>query len=130
VVYYVYNRLDKQTRVWPYLLLQLFRGLAPAAVLAIGPVGLAAGAAQAAARWQGYFLYRASRAHGVFKWPETPARLAQLVLLLLFLAVGGPDLWTWRAALLAGWCALLARQEIATVLRGAHRLDRRGKTSP
>ena len=124
--YWLYNRFDKRSRVWLYLVLHIFRTLALAAVAPVGAVGMMAGTTQIWARWQEYFWYRMARTPGGFRWRDTPLRLIQLLFFLLCLgalAFAQVDVWTWRSAALFGWSLFLARKDIRAALRGAHRLD-------
>jgi hypothetical protein len=124
--YWWYNRLDKRTRVWVYMLLQAFRTLSVAVVVPVGAIGMLAGITQICARWQEYFWYRMGPRQGGFRWADTPLRLIQLLFFLLCLAAlarAGVDVWTWRAAALLAWSAILARKDIRATIAGAHRLD-------
>ncbi len=125
--YWWYNRLDKRTRVWVYMLLQAFRTLGIAVVMPVGTLGMMAGVTQIGARWQEYFWYRFAPAQGGFRWTDTPLRLIQLLFFLLCLgalARSGVDVVTWQAAALLAWSAILARKDIRATIAGAHRLDR------
>lgn len=122
-VFWLYNRIDKQSRVWLYLVLHGFRGLAVMVVAPVAIVGMLAGVAQIFARWQEYFLYRAVPAGGAFQWRDTPVRMVQLALFLLCLgglAMAGFDIWRWRSAALLAWSLLLARKDIAAAVKGIH----------
>jgi hypothetical protein len=125
--YWWYNRLDKRTRVWIYMLLQAFRTLGIAVLLPVGALGMIAGVTQIWARWQEYFWYRFAPRQGGFRWADTPLRLIQLLFFLLCLAAlarSGVDVLTWQAAALLAWSAILARKDIRATIAGAHRLDR------
>ena len=131
--YWLYNRIDKPSRVWLYLVLHVFRTLALAVVVPVGAVGMMAGVAQICARWQEYFWYRMARTPGGFRWRDTPLRLIQLLFFLLCLgalACARVDVWTWRSAALLGWSLFLARKDIRAALRNAHRLDSAEKERP
>jgi hypothetical protein len=122
-LYYIYNRIDKQARVWLYLILQCFRSLALIVVMPLGAVGIIAGVAQILARWQAYFVYR--RAKGA-KWRDTPTRAVQLAMLLAglgFMALARPKLGNlgWPALEFILWSGFLARQEILSALHGIRR---------
>ena len=121
LLYYLYNRIDKPTRIWLYLPLQCCRSLALAAVVPLGVVGILAGLAQILARWQGYAAYR--RTKGA-TWRDTPARAVQLAILLAglsFMALARPQLAIagWPALELLIWSGFLARREVSAILRGA-----------
>jgi hypothetical protein len=132
-VFWLYNRIDKTTRVWLYLVLHMFRTLALAAVLPIGAPGMIAGVTQIVARWQDYLCYRMARTAEGFRWRNSPLRLIQLLLFLLCLgtlARAGEDVWCWRSAALLGWSFFLARKDIRVALQSAHRLHRAAKELP
>ncbi len=128
--FWLYNRIDKPTRIWLYPVLQFFRSLALILVMPIPIIGIIAGLSQIFARWQEYLAYRAQRAAA--PWRQSPARLLQLglfatCLAAFSLAFGMPNLWTWRTAALLAWSLILARKDILAATRAAHRLD---KASP
>lgn len=128
--YWFYNRLDKQTRIWPYLLLQGFRMGGFATVVAIGPVGWAIVLAQVIPAWMDYVTYRYVRAYGLTHWPKTPTRTYRLVMFCVLLvpvaAMGGAmALWTWATPVAFLWFGYLAYVfDARGVLRAVRRLDR------
>lgn len=129
-----YNRLDKQSRVFLYPALQGFRSLGLLALLPLGPVGLAAGTAQAIARWLGYCIYRLRPAPDGH-WPNVPVRLFHLVLLLLFdvillASAARHDLFSWPALALLAQTGFLARREAALAFTKASWLPRRKQEPP
>lgn len=95
--YWIYNRIDKATRVWIYPALQLFRFGALFAVIPIAPVAYAVVFSQVFCRWINYIIYRQQRsAGGETKWPKTADQAIRLVtcfMLLLPLLLGG----NWEA---------------------------------
>lgn len=120
-----YNRCDKATRVWLFVLLQFARAAAFVALVPIVPIGAMALAAHVLARWVPYHVYRLAGRD----WPGTPVQLVRLmffiVLALLLAVANGPEvLASPTAAALLGWNLLRARQELAAVLRAARRIDR------
>ncbi|MDE8344580.1 MAG: hypothetical protein POH28_00190 [Acidocella sp.] len=131
LVYFIYNRLDKSSRVWLYPVLQWFRSFALLVLLPATPIALLAGGAQIAARSFGYFAYRlappAGAAHAT--WPALPLRLLQLAFLLLALATrlitagihGVPPIPTMS---FLTWTLFLARRELLNAARHAHLINR------
>ncbi len=123
VIYALYNRLDKTSRVYLYPGLQGCRSLGLLAVLPLGPAGLAAGAAQAIARWLGYCLYRfRPAANGA--WPDIPTRFLHLLLLLFFGAIllatpARAVLFSWPALALLAQAVFLARRDLRAAWRNA-----------
>lgn len=120
-----YNRLDKQTRIWPFAGLQLARAASFAVLVPISPIGAMALGAHVLARWTPYLVYRISGRD----WPETRFHLVRLMFFailsgLLALAVGVAPLLDWTAAALLGWNVLRARKELLSVTMAARRIDR------
>jgi hypothetical protein len=107
-VYFVYNRTDKDTRVWFYALLQMARAGAVLAVVPVSLLGSIAIAAHAISRWIVYYVYRSTKG----SWPvEMPANILRLMIfglaaIPLFAAIGVEDLdrtTMWTAAILLVW---------------------------
>lgn len=126
ISFYYYNIFDKQTRVWLYALLQLWRSAAFVAVVPIEPVGVAALGALMTARWIPYIAYRLRTASN---WPEMPASLIRLIIFILLsailaCAVPATSVLTWSALALLLWNVFRARGDIRAALKVAHRLDR------
>lgn len=120
-----YNRLDKQTRIWPFAGLQLARAAAFAVLVPISPVGAMALGAHVLARWTPYLLYRI----GGREWPDTRFHLVRLMFFvilsgLLVLALGISPMLGWTAAALLGWNLLRARKDLWSMLKAARRIDR------
>jgi phosphoserine phosphatase len=131
-LYWVYNRLDKQTRVWLFALLQLFRASAFVVVMKVTLVGTVAVIAHALSRWVPYFAYR----YAGKSWPDSPQAFMRLwffLLLLIPLLEGfGPELFRDNGtfAVLLLWNVFRARKELLHVVRAAHRIDRKGDPPP
>ncbi len=120
LVFGIFNRLDKASRVWLYPELAGLRSLGYLAVLPAGAAGLAAGLAQIFSRFLGYFLYRYIRVLGVCAYPALPLRAVQAVLLLIGLAAFGRHGGLgWPAAAMVVWSILLARRELDAIARQA-----------
>jgi hypothetical protein len=121
----LYNRLDKNTRVWLFTGLQLARSAAFAAVVAVSPIGAVALGAHVVAKWVPYYIYRR---HGT-DWPEAPFHLIRLlffvVLASLVSVAAGPGLLlNYTAPVVFAWMLLRARKELAAAVAAAHRIDR------
>lgn len=125
--FWIYNRLDKSSRIWLFPALQFARS---ASFVVLVPVGLAASAALGAhvlARWVPYYLYRI----GGKDWPEAPFFLSRLMFyIVLWLALAltqdSTHLVTWTALALLLWNLYRACKELLTMLRAMHRIDRQG----
>ena len=127
-VYYLYNRVDKATRIWIYLVLHIFRSLALAMIVPVGIIGILACITQIISRWQAYFIYRYIRAFDVFNWPEINTHMVQLACFLLCLGALAfsherVNLLTWPTAMLVAWSLFLARGELMGILKDAYRID-------
>jgi len=127
----MYNRFDKGTRVWMFAGLQFARSAAFVALVPIGLMGAVALGAHVLARWVPYSVYRL----GGTDWPEAPFHLTRLLFfvvlaLLLGLSGGLSSLWNGTALALLAWNLFRARQELATALTAATRLDRTDTQPP
>lgn len=123
-IFKLYNRLNKLTRTWLYLVLQLARAGCFLALVPISAAGAAALGAVVLARWVPYYIYRL----GVGNWPQTQANLMRLlfymVLATLFAAAYWVSIVNWTALVLLCWCVFRARREIAALARDSRRIDR------
>jgi hypothetical protein len=124
LLYGVYNRVDKPTRVWLFTPLHLIRVAAFVAVVPVTLAGAAALFANVTARWLPYFHYRAA-GDATWRIPISLLRLNFFVFAVipLFAAAGLAVADLSLAALLA-WCLLRARSEVIAAMRSATRIDR------
>ncbi len=129
VVFVLYNRFDKQTRVLLYPLLQLLR---LGAFLAVVPTTAIADLALIIAvliRWVAYYIYRTRDT----TWPSDDLSVIRL---LVFTAgsflLASQDQWSDLIApttlSLLAWMLFRARHELPAAIRSAHRIDRVGPT--
>jgi len=130
-VFKLYNRIDKSSRAWLYVVLQLARAGAFLAIVPTVPVGGAALGSLALSRWISYYLYR----RGDGDWPQLDTNVIRLVFFvvlaaLLGVSLGSGALLNWTAALLLAWNLFRARRELAGLLRRAHFIRRRDTRSP
>jgi len=121
----LYNRYDKNTRIWMYSGLQLARSAAFVAIVPVTVGGSLAISAHALARWIPYYVYRL----GGDAWPEAPLCLSRLLFLLvlsaiLAITVGLSSLENWTTLAVFGWTVFRARHELKAMLAAAHRIDR------
>lgn len=85
--YHFYNRVDKDTRVFVYPVLQAFRFGAPIVIIDLHPMAAALIMSQIVPRWFEYAVYRYQRKHfGLSTWPKIPARTLRLVTFALMFA--------------------------------------------
>ena len=121
----LYNRFDKSTRVWLFAGLQLARGASFVAVVPVGLLGAVGLGAHVLARWVPYYLYRLAGKD----WPEAPFHLIRLLFFVIFallvaMATSWSVLVSATALGLLAWNLFRARQELASAVAEAIRLDR------
>ncbi|HTE42395.1 MAG TPA: hypothetical protein VK629_16350 [Steroidobacteraceae bacterium] len=121
----LYNRFDKNTRIWWYCGLQLARSAAFVVLVPIHLVGAMAIGAHVLAKWIPYYIYRV----GGKSWPESSHFMTRLLFFVLLsilvgFASGFSALWSWSAAALLAWNVYRARTDLLAVLLDARRLDR------
>jgi hypothetical protein len=125
----LYNRLDKETRVWMYAGLQLARVAAFTVLVSVLPVGAVALGANALSRWVPYHLYRRTGN----RWPQKDdsglIRLMYFIVLtaLLGVSAGAAAVFNWTALSLLAWNVYRARYGLKALLASARRLDRVGR---
>lgn len=124
-IFKLYNRIDKSSRAWLYLVLQFARAAAFLAIAPIIPVGGPALGSLALARSVSYYTYR----RGGGDWPELDTNAIRLVFfialaVLLGLSLGSSAILNWSAALLLALNLFRARKELAGLLRRAHFIRR------
>jgi hypothetical protein len=121
-----YNRLDKETRVWLYPLLQFARSAAFTVIVPIDSAGVAALGAHVLSRWVPYQVYRlTSERWPVVVRPELVRVISfALLSLLTVCSFGLSVLLTWSALALLLWNVFRARRDVYAVFNSARRLDR------
>jgi hypothetical protein len=118
----LYNRLDKDTRVWLFWGLPLARGTAFATVVAIVPVAQMAIGAHVLAKWIEYLAYRREG-----RWPDVPTHLVRLVIFVVLCSIGlvaGTASPASIAMLFLAFFAFKARHDLVAASKKATRLDR------
>jgi hypothetical protein len=125
VCFWFYNRIDKSSRVWLYVILQFARAAALVAVVPMMLSGTLAVAANALTRWLSYYVYR----HGSDRWPDGHfhiTRLMFLIILILSVALGDSRdlLHPWTTSSIVLWAVYRARKEISETFRQAKRIDK------
>jgi hypothetical protein len=125
LLYGVYNRVDKPTRIWLFTPLHLIRVAAFAAVVPVTLAGAAALFANVAARWLPYFHYRTA-GDATWRIPIKLLRLNFFVFAVIpLMAAAGSAVADWSLAALLAWNVLRARGELIAAMRSASRIDRR-----
>jgi hypothetical protein len=128
--FWIYNRLDKSTRVWLYLGLQLARSAAFMALVPVVAMAPAAVSANVVSKWLPYILYRTG---GQASWPGLPTHLVRLLCFAAFtvtvvLAVGPSVLVQASFLALLLFFGIKARREVLACFRMARRID--GESAP
>lgn len=132
--FWLYNRIDKDTRIWLYLPLQWFRYTAFVGLVAIGPVGWAISLSMIIPAWMDYVNYRYGRSYGIKSFPTTPTRAYRLAVLCMLLVpiamLGGLSaIWTLATPVALVWFGLLTwRRDWQGLYARAHRLDRKANS--
>ena len=123
--YWIYNRIDKVSRIWLYGALRFLRVAAFAVVVPMSVVGAAALAAYTISRWVPYLTYRTAKDG----WVESRLHTTWLVFfiatcVLMAFAVGWHVLWTPVTLLFLAWNVYKARYELKDYARNVHRIDK------
>jgi hypothetical protein len=124
-IFWIYNRVDKITRIWLYAILRFLRVGAFVVVVPVSVVGAAALAAYTVSRWVPYLQYRTTGSN----WVEDHVHINWLLCftilgILLGYAVGWQAIITPVAFLFLAMNAYKARYEIANFARQVKRIDR------
>ncbi len=124
-VFIVFNRVDKQTRVLLYPVLQLARLGAFLAVVGTTAIADMALIIIALLRSLAYFIYR-TRGE---RWPSDDVTVLRLIVFaagIFFLASqhDWSDLYAPTTVSLLAWMTFLARHELPKAIARAHRIDR------
>jgi hypothetical protein len=117
----LYNRLDKDTRVWFFAGLQMLRSMSFVAVVSVSLIGAAALLSHALARWVPYYTYRATRT----KYNDDQVNSTRLLFFVLLafslgIAQGWDAILTPVGFILLGWFAFKARRELVRNIRRVH----------
>lgn len=124
--FWIFNRLGKARRIWPYAILQLARGGAFAVVMPVAPIWLATICAYVGEKWIPYYLYRRPRqgtgpmqSGSVADW-NLPLNTIRLLFFMVFsiavvLAQGPGPLLTWPTAALFGLFTFKSWRELGRI---------------
>ncbi|MGD1875230.1 MAG: HAD family hydrolase [Mastigocoleus sp.] len=121
--FWIYNRIDKHTRVWLYPILQGCRCFGFLSVATTNVVGAMIFTAYAIARWLPYIIYRYA------KTDDYPQEIAQLSYLLIFpllivaVSLGTQDIFVlinWQTFTIMGYCIYRARHFLVETIRSIH----------
>ncbi|WP_343080301.1 hypothetical protein [Ostreiculturibacter nitratireducens] len=116
LVFRLYNHIDKMTRVFVYLPLQIAKYAGPALIFPLSPAGAALVFAQIMRRWLPYIVYRYTR-----KESQTfPARIVRLLvfasLWLVLLPSEADRAFVIHGAVIFAWLALRGLRQMRDVL--------------
>jgi hypothetical protein len=117
----LYNRVDKQSRIWLFGVLQMLRAAAIVAVAPVTLVGAIGLTAHGLARWVPYYLFRSTG--GAWRNDASaPTRLLFFVLLIVVhaMAFGWTIAGSFTAVAIFAWFVFKARHELVSIVRGAH----------
>lgn len=123
VIFWVYNHIDKKTRVWLYPVLQACRCFGFLTVTVSNVVGTMIFTAHVISRWVPYIIYRYAKVDG---WPKNIAQLFRVLifgLLLAAVALGTQDasiLISWQTFVIFTYCAYRGRRLPLDIIRSAH----------
>lgn len=119
LVFYLYNRVNKFTRIWLYPVLQAFKSFGILVVTSTNLVGVSLLISQIIARWVLYLIYRYSG-----KWITIGQvlRFIFFIILILGMLLGGTtltgQLLTFQTLAILTYAALKARREIMSIFSG------------
>ena len=120
-----YNRVDKQTRIWMFAVLQLARSAVAALLVPVNLMGAIAIASHTISRWIPYYLYRQSEG----EWNNTYGEVSTLLMFLTIsfsvaLVNGLGPFENYMFFVVIAWAVFRARKALLTIVRQAHRIDR------
>ncbi len=125
---WVYNHVDKTTRIPLYLVLQAFKVAGLALVLPLPQAALPLLAAHLAGQWLPYLAYRATQTAVVDAW-ALPAHLYRLVLALVLAAFWALSAWSTGSQLETAAIAQLAAGLAFFAVKARHDLRRSAETA-
>ena len=123
VIFWVYNHIDKKTRVWLYPVLQACRCFGFLTVTVSNIVGTMIFTAHIISRWVPYIIYRYAKVDG---WPKNIAQLFRVLifgLLIAAVALGTQDtsiFISWQTFVIFSYCAYRGRRLPLEIIRSAH----------
>ncbi|SHE59354.1 hypothetical protein SAMN05444339_101828 [Loktanella atrilutea] len=130
LLFRLFNRLDKATRIWPYAGLQLARCAAFAAVVPVVPIAPAALGALVIEKWIPYLVYRLRGGGWELPLPLLRLHLFAGLAVLIALERGAGVLVSWPTLTLTGFMVFKARHDLRRVLSAATRIDRAAPPAP
>jgi len=130
VTYWIYNRIDKKTRVWLFAFLQIYKCFGFLVITATNIIGAMLFASQVLSRWLPYIIYRYAK---VEDWTANLGhlftnffRLAIFTLLLIAASLGNQDislLISWQSLCVFSYCILRGRKQLIEIIHQAHPIE-------
>ncbi|MBE9166182.1 haloacid dehalogenase-like hydrolase [Pleurocapsales cyanobacterium LEGE 06147] len=123
--YWIYNRIDKKTRLWLYPVLQAYKCFGFLCITVTNLVGSMLFVSQVLSRWLPYIIYRYSRT----EWLDNMKNIGQLLRWVLFafmlaaVVVGTQNpslLINWQAAIVFSYCLFRGRRQFWEIVSNAH----------
>ena len=125
--YWVYNRVDKQTRDWLFPCLQVYKCFGFLVITTTNIVGSMLFAAQVLSRWLPYIIYRYAK---VGNWTANVGHLFTnlfrcviFTFLLIAASLGNQDtslLISWQSLCIFVYCAWRGRKQFREIIHQAH----------
>ncbi|RBW54939.1 hypothetical protein [Ruegeria sp. A3M17] len=129
-VYYAYNRIDKLSRVWLYLPLQILKYAFPLMFIHLPAAGASLVFAQCLRRWIPYIVYRYG-GRGLVALPSKVLRvLSFLSIWLLLLPSNLSDSYVIHGVIILVWLCFRGLSQIRKVVRNAQHVQHDKWSSP
>jgi hypothetical protein len=119
ITYSIYNHVDKQTRIWIFPFLQIYKCFGFLCVTTTNIVGAMLFAAQVISRWVAYIVYRYSDRDWPKKFPVQLLRCLLFCFLLVVVALGNGKfhlLLSWQMMAIFCWCVWRSRYQIQSIV--------------
>jgi hypothetical protein len=117
--YWIYNHLNKQTRVWIYPILQGFKYFSYLVITATNVIGAALFTAQVMARSLPYFIYRHHHTHWTDSLPWEVIRTLVFISILFTVAIGNHDFSAFvslQTLIIFTWCGFRSRRYVGKMI--------------
>ncbi|MEM7555601.1 MAG: HAD family hydrolase [Cyanobacteria bacterium P01_A01_bin.84] len=123
VLFWVYNHIDKYTRVWLYPILQACRCFGFLSVATTNTVGAMIFAAYVISRWLPYIVYRYAKTNDYPKEIGPLSYIFIFALLIIAAANAAQDISiviNWQAFIIISYCVYRVRNFLFEVIRSIH----------
>ncbi|MDZ7952993.1 haloacid dehalogenase-like hydrolase [Nostoc sp. DedQUE09] len=112
--FYVYNHVDKQTRIWLYFLLQAYKYFGFLVVTKTNIIGTILFIAEVISRWIRYFVYRLVNSEWLKDLPHKMVTLVLFGFIVIAVVLGTQNssiLMNWQTLVILIFCAYRARYQ-------------------